>query len=314
MFKFDPKKLNTKKILGKGGFGAVYPYQKSPDDERWVVKCANTQTVQELQKAFQEIVLGFNLDHPCVLPIRGYSIQDNDLGGWKVFIKMPRMQESLQDVINDKVRAKKKKLPKEEVIQYFYSMVLGLEYLESRRIAHNDIKPANVLLDKEGNAKLSDVGLAKLVLDQDTPSTVSRIAGTYKYMAPELFTQEANVRRMKKRDLFKADVWSLGITMLDLCLVEPQRIEPWKPQREIDENVMTNVKEIYKIYGKELGNLLKDSLLVYDPPQRKSFENIRKVLESKFCNILVRLFFLFGGLICSRKYHNPTKTEENIKI
>lgn len=319
MFKFDPKKLNTKKILGKGGFGAVYPYQKSPDDERWVVKCANTQTIGELQKAFQEIVLGFNLDHPCVLPIRGYSIQDNDLGGWKVFIKMPRMQESLQDVINDKIRTKKKKLPKEEVLQYFYSMVLGLEYLENRRIAHNDIKPANILLDKEGNAKLSDVGLAKLVLDQDTPSTVSRIAGTYKYMAPELFTQEATVRTMKKKDLFKADVWSLGITVFDLCLSDPQRVEPWKPQREIEENVLANAKEISKFYGKELGTLLINDLLNYDPTKRKSFESIRRALESKFANILK---IMSNGQRNGREYHdqkehkdqNQAKEEEKLDL
>jgi len=142
-------------------------------------------------------------------------------------------------------------------------------------------------LDKEGNAKLSDVGLAKLVLDQDTPSTVSRIAGTYKYMAPELFTQEATVRTMKKKDLFTADVWSLGITVFDLCLSDPQRVEPWKPQREIEENVLANAKEISKFYGKELGTLLINDLLNYDPTKRKSFESIRRALESKFANILV---------------------------
>ena len=68
----------------------------------------------------------------------------------------------------------------------------GLSYLHeecTKRIAHLDVKPQNILLDENFNAKLSDFGLCKLI-DRDTSHVVTRMRGTPGYLAPEWLTSQ----------------------------------------------------------------------------------------------------------------------------
>jgi serine/threonine protein kinase len=84
----------------------------------------------------------------------------------------------------------------------FNEICLGVQYLHGRGIAHNDIKPENVIMDAAGHAKLIDFGYAKpdrIAGDQDK-------SGTLNYAAPELF-------RRGTYHTQKADIWSLGILL-----------------------------------------------------------------------------------------------------
>ena len=82
-------------------------------------------------------------------------------------------------------------------------MIKALEYLESKKIAHNDIKPGNFLIDQHGRIKLSDFGLTKTLHHEADLSDDFR--GSIAFLAPEVVS-------FKPYNPLKADVWSFGVT------------------------------------------------------------------------------------------------------
>lgn len=85
------------------------------------------------------------------------------------------------------------------------SILKGLNYLHQQKIIHRDIKPSNILLDCDGNVKLCDFGVSGEVVN----SLATTFVGTQYYMAPE--------RIMGKPYTVNCDVWSLGLTLLEVA-------------------------------------------------------------------------------------------------
>jgi mitogen-activated protein kinase kinase kinase len=105
-------------------------------------------------------------------------------------------------------------LPEPVVQRFTVDIVCGLAYLHSNRIAHRDIKCENLLLCSSGVVKVADFGCSK-ALEADTDDLATTVAGTPLYMAPEV------ARREGPYDPFAADIWTLGITVLQLLSGKP---------------------------------------------------------------------------------------------
>src|SRR5262249_34643807 len=88
----------------------------------------------------------------------------------------------------------------------------ALPHAANQGVLHRDIKPSNLLLDDTGNVWVTDFGLAKAAGDGDDLTHTGDIVGTMRYMAPERFNGQGDLR---------SDVYSLGLTLYELLVLQP---------------------------------------------------------------------------------------------
>jgi len=91
-----------------------------------------------------------------------------------------------------------------------YQALQGINFLHEQYMIHRDIKAGNILFNKEGQIKLADFGVSALLESHDERRTT--MAGTWHWMAPEVIDPSDHGGHD-----FKADIWSLGITCIELA-------------------------------------------------------------------------------------------------
>jgi len=97
-------------------------------------------------------------------------------------------------------------LPEQECLRVAYAVVQALGHAHSKNVLHRDIKPENIMLAKNGDVKLTDFGLAKLLADEQQITAEGIAVGTPHYIAPE------QARALKDTD-HRADLYALGATL-----------------------------------------------------------------------------------------------------
>jgi len=284
MYKLKPQKINFDNKLCSSFTGHIYPYQKAPGDHRYVVKHIMAHDIDELFLFLQEVILGFNCDHPSIHSVQGYHIEKIQPRGFNIYIKYNRNVESLTHVI-ERCRNEKKYLTEEEIIKILYNISCGLEYLHNKNIAHKNIKPIDIMIDSEGKAQLGGIGTNEILEDNKANVLFAKsVVSCYK--APEL---QSSTQKLKRRDLFKADVWSLGVNIAELCVLKTDFVNfSLQSPKKIEADIQKKLKGLEGRYSKAFMELLS-GMLRYDPAQRKHIKDIRIMLEEQFTSILVIL-------------------------
>ena len=278
MLHLDVNKVNFKKPLGRGSYGQIFPYGKDPNDEKWVVKQMKAEDTEELLQIMNEVVIGFSCHHPSILPFRGYHVETEkekrriESTKFFVYIKLPRMKESLYDVLKQNKNTPKIFIPEAKVLNYFYALASGLEYLHNRRIAHLDLKPANILCDEEGILKIADVGCALLAADEIDTTNYDRNSkfGTRAYLAPE--GRINGWRSLKKSQYLRCDMWSLGAVMFEICSYR------LPPENISDSSIHQNLECLEGKYSQRLIDIIA-SLLSYDASKRSTAREVRQAIN-----------------------------------
>ncbi|GLT31293.1 hypothetical protein SLA2020_060390 [Shorea laevis] len=190
--------------LGEGGFGAVYKgtLQSGKDI---AVKRLSTNSVQGELQFKNEVRLLARLQHRNLVRLLGFCLDGNER--LLIYEFVPNL--SLDCFIFDPI----KRLQLDWDIRYriIGAIARGILYLheDSRyRIIHRDLKAANILLDKEMNPKISDFGLARLFVNDQSQADTGRVVGTLGYMAPE-YTRNGHFSA-------KSDVYSFGVLVLEI--------------------------------------------------------------------------------------------------
>ncbi|CAD5229006.1 unnamed protein product [Bursaphelenchus okinawaensis] len=191
--------------VGEGSYGSVHKAIHKESGKVLAVKKVPVDT--DLQEIIKEITIMQECNSPFVVKYFGSYFKNSDL--WIV------MEYCGAGSISDIMRLRRKTLTEEEVASVLRDTIRGLSYLHGLKKIHRDIKAGNILLNMDGNAKLADFGVAGQLTD--TMAKRNTVIGTPFWMAPELI-QEIGYDT-------KADIWSLGITSIEMAEGRPPHAE-----------------------------------------------------------------------------------------
>lgn len=189
--------------IGRGGFGQVF-YALDPLMNRAVaIKVLTaTEDVGSLNRFKNEATAAGNLRHENIITVYEFG-----QSGEVPFLVMEYLNgEDLLSVIRNQTP-----LSLYQKVRIMDQVADGLHCAHQNGVLHRDVKPANIMLLKDGGVKIMDFGIARLVRDTSTRLTQhGYLIGTVVYMAPELFTNENT-----EVDAL-CDIWSYGVVMYEL--------------------------------------------------------------------------------------------------
>ncbi|KAI6076367.1 serine/threonine-protein kinase TAO3 isoform X1 [Aythya fuligula] len=204
-YKDDPEEIFVGlHEIGHGSFGAVYFATNSHTNEVVAVKkmsYSGKQTNEKWQDIIKEVKFLQQLKHPNTIEYKGCYLKEHT--AWLVM-------EYCLGSASDLLEVHKKPLQEVEIAAITHGALQGLAYLHSHCKIHRDIKAGNILLTEPGQVKLADFGSASIV------SPANSFVGTPYWMAPEV------ILAMDEGQYDgKVDVWSLGITCIELAERKP---------------------------------------------------------------------------------------------
>jgi ABC-type branched-subunit amino acid transport system substrate-binding protein len=164
-------------LLGRGGMGMVYLARDLSLDRPVALKLIAPELADDEQfraRFLREPKLAASLDHPNVIPIYEAGEHDGQLYLAMRFVEGSDLRTLLQ---------REGKLSPERTLAILVQVAGALDAAHRRALVHRDMKPANVLLDEEGHAYLTDFGITKQLGGASTDT--GRVVGTLDYLAPE---------------------------------------------------------------------------------------------------------------------------------
>ncbi|KAK6925055.1 Protein kinase domain [Dillenia turbinata] len=193
------------RIIGKGGFGTVYR-GVLPDGRDVAVKKLQREGLEGEREFRAEMEVlsgnGFGWPHPNLVTLYGWCLD----GSEKILVYEFMEGGSLEDLIPDRIS-----LTWRRRVEIAIDVAHALVFLHHEcfpAIVHRDVKASNVLLDKDGKARVTDFGLAR-VMDAGDSHVSTMVAGTVGYVAPEYGqTWQATT---------KGDVYSFGVLVMELA-------------------------------------------------------------------------------------------------
>lgn len=197
-------RYKIKKLIGTGGMAKVFLARDMFLDRDVAVKLLASSFIddQESLKRFQrEAISTTELSHENIVSI--YDVGE----GAHPFIVMEFVDGTdLKTYIKDHHKDHHP-IPNDTIIDIMSQILSGIEYAHSRGIIHRDIKPQNILMDSNGQVKITDFGIA-LAVSQHSITQTNSLLGTVHYMSPEQARGGMATQ--------KSDIYSLGIVLYEL--------------------------------------------------------------------------------------------------
>ncbi|HEY2737527.1 MAG TPA: serine/threonine-protein kinase, partial [Thermoanaerobaculia bacterium] len=205
----------VERVLGAGGMGVVYLVKHTALGKKFALKAlpANLGQDPDFVRRFKReaTTLGV-LKHNHVVNVTDFGENQG-----RLYLVLEYVDGGSLEEWFDKNRAPGAGAPPDQVRKFLTQILEGLAHAHQAGIVHRDLKPANVLLEKSGDAKISDFGLARAVAEEeyrraggtaspfqgDSVTTTGAIVGTIDFMSPE-------ARNMQMSDA-RSDIYAIGV-------------------------------------------------------------------------------------------------------
>jgi len=217
-------KYELGRLLGQGTFAKVYYARNLKTGESVAIKAMDKEKILKvgmIEQIKREVSVMRLVRHPNIVQLYEVMASKTKIYFVMEYVKGGELFNRVAD---------KGKLPEEEARKYFQQLISAVDFCHSRGVYHRDLKPENLLLDDNGDVKVSDFGLSALPEQFRQDGLLHTACGTPAYVAPEVITK-------KGYDGATADIWSCGVILFVL-------MAGYLPFQ--DANLMVMYKKIYK--------------------------------------------------------------------
>ncbi|XP_038651467.1 serine/threonine-protein kinase 10 isoform X2 [Scyliorhinus canicula] len=198
--------------LGDGAFGKVYKAINKETGVLAAAKVIEVKSEEELEDYMVEIEILASCDHMYIVKQLDAFFYENKL--WIM------IEFCVGGAVDATMLELDRGLTEPQIRVAARQMLEAVDYLHSQKIIHRDLKAGNVLLSQDGNVKLADFGVS--AKNTKTLQKRETFIGTPYWMAPEVVMCET----MKDTPYdYKSDIWSLGITLIEMAQIEPPHHE-----------------------------------------------------------------------------------------
>uniref|UniRef100_A0A673L138 non-specific serine/threonine protein kinase n=1 Tax=Sinocyclocheilus rhinocerous TaxID=307959 RepID=A0A673L138_9TELE len=194
--------------LGDGAFGKVYKAQNQTTGALAAVKVIEVRSEEQLDDYITEIDILASCRHTNIISLLDAIFFE----GWLWILIEYCPGGALDDIMLELERG----LTEQQISEVCCQSLQALSYLHQHHIIHRDLKAGNILLTMDGQVKLADFGVS--AKNDNTIQKRSTFIGTPYWMAPEVIMCETSKDNPYTT---KADIWSLGITLIEAAEMEP---------------------------------------------------------------------------------------------
>ncbi|CAL9126827.1 unnamed protein product [Musa acuminata var. zebrina] len=187
------------RLLGQGSFAKVYHARRLASGQNVAIKVINKEKVTRvgmIEQIKREISIMRLVRHTNIVQL--YEVMASKS---KIYFVMEYVKGG--ELFN---KVAKGSLKEDAARKYFQQLIGAVDFCHSRGVYHRDLKPENLLIDENGNLKVSDFGLSALKESQRQDGLLHTLCGTPAYVAPEIINK-------KGYDGAKADIWSCGVIL-----------------------------------------------------------------------------------------------------
>jgi serine/threonine-protein kinase len=216
--------------IGQGGIAEIFRGRQESLDRDVAIKILNSKLTKDsdIVRRFQrESLVIAKLNHPNIV-----HIIDKGTAGDRYYFVMEYVDgTSLKEVIESEA------IPPHTKLDMIVQVCKALDYAHKNGVIHRDIKPTNVLIDRQGNAQVADFGIAQIVGTPDSEMTATDIVmGTVAYMSPEQKVSSTNVDHT-------TDIYAVGVMLYEL-LIQKKPLGHFKLPSELKPELGTGFDEI----------------------------------------------------------------------